>query len=307
MKAKNKTELITELLDGQREQFLRDCDALPKSKANEIISISSLNEFHECLLKKRNEKDCNKVYDPNTTVYRGVKNVEHGLIPKVGRPLIKWIDNDWAAQERKMFRMFQERAPFFYSTSTSFPKNDWESLFFAQHYGLPTRLLDWTRNPLIALYFAVAGNGKYDGHSAVYVLRDRVPFDWRKHSESSPLECNCFGDFAKVIPPSISERIVAQSGLFTIHANPTQALEAKHVDCIVIPKELRRSFKKMLHQYGVHEASIKPGFDGLCSHLFWLRTKHHDPANRLAPMNTLVEIQAAVARLSDSERKELQL
>jgi hypothetical protein len=271
-----KSSPTTKLSTDQCKQFQEYCDdLLKKGKATEIIPINSLNEFHERLLEKRNHKDSDKVYDTNTTVYRGVKDVSYELIPKIGRD-IKWLEaNNWAAQERKMFRMFQARAPFFYSTSTSFPKNDWESLFFAQHYGLPTRLLDWTRNPLVALYFAVAS--KFDGHSAVYVLRDQSPFDWRKISKCSPLKCESYGDFAKVIPPSISERIVAQSGLFTIHANPETAIEAKHVDCIVIPTELRRSFKRMLHQYGVHEASIKPGFDGLCSHLFWLRTAEHDP------------------------------
>ncbi|HKW28846.1 MAG TPA: FRG domain-containing protein [Verrucomicrobiae bacterium] len=266
----------TELSSDERIRFQKYLKTFPKDKAADIIPINSLNEFHERLLDKHKKE----VYDTTTTVYRGVKDVNYDLIPKIGRPPsdIKWMD-DRAADERRMFRMFKERAPFFYSTSTSFPRNDWETLFFAQHYGLPTRLLDWTRNPLVALYFAVAG--EFHGHSGVFVLRKREPFDWQENSRRSPLKCKRYGkyrDFAKVVPPSISERIVAQSGLFTIHVNPETPLEAKHIDCIVIPGKLRRSFKRLLHQYGVHEASIKPGFDGLCSHLFWLRTKNHDPA-----------------------------
>ena len=269
---------IVSLSPTEREQFLKRCADLPKTRASETITINSLDEFHKQLLEKRETG----AYDSNRTVYRGVTNVKsHDLIPKIGRPHIKWKDNDWATQETEMFRMFQERAPF-YSTSYPFAVNAWENLFFAQHYGLPTRLLDWTRNPLVALYFAVAS--KDEGDSALYVLKDsqigsKNPFfDWRA-SKLSPLECKSFHgfDFAKVIPPSISERIVAQGGLFTIHAKPKTALEASHVDCIVIPERLRRSFKKMLHQYGIHEASIKPGFDGLCSHLFWLRTDDHAP------------------------------
>ena len=246
---------------------------MPKRIASEIKPITSLDEFHKHLLKKRTDE----FYNTNRTVYRGVANVKkHKLIPKIGRPHIEWSDDDWATQEEEMLRMFQERAPF-YSTSISFVGNKWESLFFAQHYGLPTRLLDWTRNPLVALFFAVASED--EGDSAVYVLKDnKLPFVWRE-CKYSPLDSNSFkdADFEKVIPPSISERIVAQSGLFTIHKNPKTAMEASHVDCLVIPEELRRSFKKMLHQYGVHEASIKPGFDGLCSHLFWLRTNAHAP------------------------------
>ena len=261
----------TSLLPDEIDQFRKRCNELAKAKLVKPIQINCLDEFHSVLRAKREAE----VYDTNRTVYRGVERVrEHDLIPKIGRPNIKWKKNDWKTQEAEMFRMFQERAPSYF-TSTRFPENNWEHLFFAQHYGLPTRLLDWSRNPLVALYFAVAG--KHEGDSAVYVLKDnKMPFNWRG-CKKSPLECKGFGSFAKVIPPSNSERIVAQSGLFTIHANPKAALDASHVDCIVIPKELRRSFKRMLHQYGVHEASIKPGFDGLCSHLFWLRTDDHAP------------------------------
>lgn len=50
------------------------------------------------------------------------------------------------------------------------PLTAWEELAIAQHHGLPTRFMDWTTNPLVALYFAVRNTGGKTSDSAVYVL-----------------------------------------------------------------------------------------------------------------------------------------
>lgn len=151
------------------------------------------------------------------TIYRGVASYNHyRLIPSVGRNIsFKYSKN----KEEWMFHLFKEKAiPFL----RELPRDDWEFLAVAQHYGLPTRLLDWTWNPLVASFFAVLEYNEDDG--AVYPLyAAMVP----PHSPSmSPLESSGYCIYK---PPHFDGRIIAQSGLFTSQDKPDKEFPAMSV------------------------------------------------------------------------------
>ena len=214
--------------------------------------IATFEDFHRAV----------EAYSGKTVIFRGVRSTEHKLVPKIGRYKKFKKSRDTVREERYMLRLFKEQAVSYMAT---IPDNNWEWLAIMQHHGMPTRLLDWTRNPLVAAYFAV--RKEHDGDSCVYAFKSNQYINIEKNPD--PFDR---GKLGKFIPRHVTRRITAQTSLFTIHPEPTVPFESTRVDRLLIPADFRKDLKRTLYKYGINETILFPDMDGLCRHIEWLRT-----------------------------------
>ena len=219
----------------------------------QVYVIETFPRFHEII----------EQYNARTVIYRGMKSVEYPLIPKIGRIVPPDSVGSREKNEHEILRLFKERA-FQYLDFT--PASDWDWLALGQQYGLPTRLLDWTDNPLVACYFAV--DQEHETDSVIYAYRNESYIEVDKHTD--PFQYNEVGKF---IPRHLTQRITTQGGLFTVHPNPHEPFESEDMDKIILPQKIRSGFKKTLNKYGVNKFSLFPGLDGLAAHIEWLQSK----------------------------------
>lgn len=217
------------------------------------IEIQDFPEFHKVIER----------YNARTVMYRGMKSREFPLIPKIGRITPPDSVGSREKNEHDILRLFKERA-FQYLDFT--PTSDWDWLALGQQYGLPTRLLDWTDNPLVACFFAVEEASEND--SVIYAYQNEEYISVERHPD--PFKYRQVGKF---IPQHITPRITTQGGLFTIHPDPYEPFESDDMEKIIIPKEIRFELKRTLNKYGVNKFSLFPSLDGLAAYIEWLQSK----------------------------------
>ena len=212
-------------------------------------------------------------YNGHDWLFRGVTDATHGLIPKVGREKSRKTKSVPGSaervrvpyrpeDERAVLTMFKQQAR---AHLPSPPQGAFEWLAIAQHFGLPTRLLDWTDSLLVAAWFAVEMGGAKKVDSAIWVTKE-IPSVETNHS-GDPLD---FVAPAVYRPPHINPRISAQGSVMMICPKPTEELALPFVKSIVIDRSAEFTIKKRLNACGINRRHLFPDLGGLTDHLTWM-------------------------------------
>jgi hypothetical protein len=209
-------------------------------------------------------------------LFRGQQDATWTLLPKLHRPpfrlhLAAVESTKW---ENVVIDEFKRRSRSL--CIGAMPRDDWEWLALAQHHGLATRLLDWTRSPLVALYFAVEEPfGDVDGIVWVY-----------NHIGPTSLESPGPFSIATVTtyePPHITPRIVAQSAFHSAHPQEMKGGWPGNLQSVWISAEAKSTIRQDLAQLGFTRAALFPDLDGIANYLNWeIREQSQESQRRLA-------------------------
>ncbi|MBI2682342.1 MAG: FRG domain-containing protein [Acidobacteriales bacterium] len=239
----------------------------PRHRHSVVIrEATSLSEYLKL------HSDTSKGWGDTKIWCRGQSNTTWKLLPWEYRPPFV-LDSDEIRSE------FQLKS---WPLLKNLPGSEWEWYFLMQHYGLPTRLLDWSVGSLLGLYFALRNN---TGETAAAVwLLDPWALNEKtiKSAElllttddaARPFLPPIFAKRAKlpqkpiaIVPPYNSPRITVQRGAFTVHGSERMGLESfipERLMKIEIPANQCVRMKRDLRLAGINEFTVFPDLDGLC-------------------------------------------
>ena len=223
--------------------------------------------------------------------FRGMPCVEHSLSSSLVRLAGAHRNGstvDIRTLELALLRNFRK-----YAAADARPADSiWDWLALGQHRGLPTRLLDWTYSPLVALHFATEALEEFDRDGVVWCVNfveanKRLPVQLRRIldrecsdtftvdmlaeigslREFDTLSADPFVVFVE--PPAMDRRILNQFALFSLMSNPNAVLHdwmRQHPDLcrsVRIPASMKWEIRDKLDQSNINERVLFPDLDGL--------------------------------------------
>lgn len=226
--------------------------------------------------------------------YRGLSKKSHDLVPTfhVGRHDVN--------NEIYMMNLFRQNAHEFLAGRD--PSSEWEWMILMRHHGLPSRLMDWTENPLVGLYFATEVHARRrDTDGVMWCLLptqlNRWSLNWPSSSHALPMFTEQESEFslgenesllnylpsrvrrprsrvsplapAAAIGVRTSKRIQAQRGVFTIHHSDRTPLQhagdQSHVWKFIIPVLQKAAIRAELRRLSITELTLFPELDHVAS------------------------------------------
>lgn len=264
-----------------------------------MIREQKISDFQTILELVSEQKYSDKIDRYRSSyLYRGMPNVAFHLETSLFRNC-----KDKAFDiEKSILRNFTKYASI---EDPGLTNSVWRQLIIGQHHGLPTRLLDWTYSPLIALHFATSGESlsQMDENDCVVwaidieEINSLLPREYEKtlQEESSYLFTvemldrlvHCLEQYdtdmkdrsmVLIEPPSIDQRIINQYSYFSIVPRDVTNIETflrlntNNTIKYVIDKLLKWRIRDMLDQLNVNERIIFPGLDGLTA---WIKRHYY--------------------------------
>jgi FRG domain-containing protein len=244
--------------------------------------------------------------------FRGLNRVTHTLASSLVR--LAEPEADIARLEVALLRNFRKYGHGLATGADSI----WDWLALGQHRGLPTRLLDWTYSPLVALHFATENTSQFDHDGIVWCVNfveanKRLPARLKRMLQqegSDTFTVEMLSAFQSLRnfdalsrepfvvflePPAVDQRILNQLALFSLMSSPSAHLDdwlAHHPYLcrrVVVPASLKWEIRDKLDQANINERVLFPGLDGLSR---WL-ARYYTPAARRSDRSRQLE---AVAR-----------
>ncbi len=258
---------------------------------NEIYP-ENWNELNEILFEESWKAQLGR-YRSNYA-FRGLSNSTYKLKTSIIR-----LGGDYNKLENHLLRNFRKYA----HRDALYSKSEWSWLALAQHHGLPTRLLDWTFSPFVALHFATANIERFKIDGAIWCvdyvqLHKLMPKKLKnilKNEGSNVFTVDMLYNGAKSLsildnldesqfvvflePPSLDDRMVNQYALFSLMSSPTGVFDhwlKDHRDLfkkVIIPANLKWEIRDKLDQVNITERVLFPDLDGLSR---WLK-RHYGP------------------------------